>query len=135
MDEIEETTTPYPHRKGYLYNIQYFEKWDNGTVEASEKHINWMRRIYKNMTPYASKNPRAAYVNYRDLDIGTNGDIDNTSYLGATKWGSSYFNDNFKRLATVKGAVDPDNFFYFEQSIPPLISIEGNSDIGSYQSL
>ncbi|KAI3696608.1 hypothetical protein L6452_29023 [Arctium lappa] len=134
MDEIEETTTPYPHRKGYLYNIQYFEKWDNETIEASEKHISWMRRIYKNMTPYVSKNPRAAYVNYRDLDLGTN-DVDNTSYLGAMKWGSSYFNENFKRLAMVKGAVDPDNFFYYEQSIPPLISSEENSDSGSYQSL
>ncbi|KAJ9559264.1 LOW QUALITY PROTEIN: hypothetical protein OSB04_013878 [Centaurea solstitialis] len=135
MAEIEGTETPYAYRKGYLYNIQYFEKWDDGSNEASEKHVSWMRRIHENMTPYVSKNPRAAYVNYRDLDLGTNDDADNTSYSEAMKWGISYFNGNFRRLAMVKGAVDPDNFFYHEQSIPPLISSEGNDDIGSYQSL
>ncbi|XP_071720648.1 tetrahydrocannabinolic acid synthase-like [Rutidosis leptorrhynchoides] len=118
MNEIEETTTPYAHRKGYLYNIQYFENWEN--VEDSEKHISWMRRIYENMTPYVSKNPRSTYVNYRDLDLGKNENAKNTSYLDAMKWGNRYFGDNFKRLAMVKAKVDPDNFFFFEQSIPPL---------------
>nr|XP_043610837.1 berberine bridge enzyme-like 8 [Erigeron canadensis] len=117
MDEIAETRVPYPHRKGYLYNIQYFDSWDN--IEASEKHVSWMRRIYENMTPYVSKNPRASYVNYRDLDLGKN--RNNTSYSEAMKgWGSKYFSNNFKKLAMVKAAVDPDNFFYSEQSIPPL---------------
>nr|XP_043612274.1 O-acetylstemmadenine oxidase-like [Erigeron canadensis] len=129
MDEIEETETPYPYRKGYLYNIQYFDRWDS--IESSEEHISWMTRIYENMTPYVSRNPRAAYVNYRDLDLGTN---DNTE---AMIWGSKYFRGNFKRLAMVKGAVDPDNFFCFEQSIPPLLLgiSKGTGNNGSYQSL
>ncbi|KAI3826005.1 hypothetical protein L1987_00044 [Smallanthus sonchifolius] len=135
MDEIEETRIPYPHRKGYLYNIQYFEKWEDESSESSEQCISWMRKIYENMTPYVAKNPRAAYVNYRDLDLGENDNADNTSYLNAMKWGKKYFGDNFRRLAMVKGVVDPDNFFFFEQSIPPLIMSEENSDIGSYQSL
>nr|GEX19503.1 berberine bridge enzyme-like 15 [Tanacetum cinerariifolium] len=122
MNEIEETSTPYPYRKGYLYNIQYFDKWEDESNEASEKHISWMRRIYKNMTPYVSKNPRAAYVNYRDLDLGKHGSADNISYSEATKWGSMYFSTNFRRLAKVKGVVDPHNYFHFEQSIPPLIT-------------
>ncbi|XP_071720633.1 monolignol oxidoreductase AtBBE-like 15 [Rutidosis leptorrhynchoides] len=118
MSEIEKTKTPYPHRKGYLYNIQYFQYWEN--IEDSEKHISWMRRIYENMTPYVSKKPRSTYVNYRDLDLGKNENAKNTSYLDAMKWGNRYFGDNFKRLAMVKAKVDPDNFFFFEQSIPPL---------------
>nr|XP_043612275.1 berberine bridge enzyme-like 15 [Erigeron canadensis] len=121
MNEIEDTRIPYPHRKGYLYNIQYFQKWEDGSSEVSEKHISWMRRIYENMTPYVSKNPRGAYVNYRDLDLGKHANANNTSYSEAMKWGSRYFRNNFRRLAMVKGVVDPENFFHFEQSIPPLI--------------
>ncbi|MFS7909419.1 putative tetrahydroberberine oxidase [Helianthus anomalus] len=59
-----------------------------------------MGKMYENMTPYVSKDPRAAY-----------------------------------RLALVKGAVDPDNFFFYEQSIPPLIMSEENCGSCSYQSL
>ncbi|PWA88752.1 cannabidiolic acid synthase-like 1 [Artemisia annua] len=119
MDEIGETSTPYPHRKGYLYNIQYFQNWENS--DASDKHISWMRRMYTNMTPYVPKNPRSTYVNYRDLDLGENKNANNTSYSeAAMQWGSKYFGNNFRKLALVKGVVDPQNFFYFEQSIPPL---------------
>ncbi|KAJ0503669.1 putative tetrahydroberberine oxidase [Helianthus annuus] len=134
MDEIEETSTPYPHRKGYLYNIQYYEKWDDGSNESLEKHVSWMRMMYENMTPYVSKNPRGAYVNYRDLDLGLNDNADNTSYLKAMQWGNKYFRDNFRRLAMVKGMVDPHNFFHFEQSIPPLVMSKGNNYIESYTS-
>ncbi|XP_022038416.2 berberine bridge enzyme-like 15 [Helianthus annuus] len=124
MHEIHETRIAYPHRKGYLYNIQYLERWDNDSIESSAKRISWMRNMYENMTPYVAKNPRAAYVNYRDLDLGENGNLDDTSYLNAMNWGSKYFGDNFRRLAMVKGVVDPDNFFFYEQSIPPLIMSE-----------
>ncbi|KAI7730718.1 hypothetical protein M8C21_017424 [Ambrosia artemisiifolia] len=118
MDEIDETSIPYPHRKGNLYSIQYFEQWQDDSTESSEKRISWMRKMYENMTPYVAKNPRAAYVNYRDLDIGQNDNANNTSYLNALEWGRKYFGDNFRRLALVKGGVDPDNFFFYEQSIP-----------------
>ncbi|KAK9068356.1 hypothetical protein SSX86_012468 [Deinandra increscens subsp. villosa] len=135
MDEIEETSSPYPHRKGNLYNIQYYEKWDDGSIESSEKHISWMRMMYENMRPYVSKNPRGAYVNYRDLDLGLNdGNADDTSYLKGMEWGNRYFKGNFRRLAVVKGMVDPQNFFHFEQSIPPLVLSKGNGGIESYQS-
>lgn len=76
------------------------------------------------MAPYVSKNPRTAYLNYRDLDFGTNGSgIDETSrnYSQAMIWGCKYFKGNFRRLAMVKGEVDPNSFFSFEQGIPPLI--------------
>ena len=72
------------------------------------------------MTPYVSKNPREAYLNYRDLDIGhasTNG----TKILSSAKvYGTKYFKDNFDRLVRVKTMVDPNNFFQNEQCIPPL---------------
>ncbi|KAJ9546765.1 hypothetical protein OSB04_019308 [Centaurea solstitialis] len=122
MSDIDESETPYPHRKGNLYIIQYMKAWYDEGSDGSEKHIGLIRRIYEKMAPFVSKNPREAYVNFRDLDLGTNVNACSTSYLQAKKWGSKYFKGNFKRLAMVKGKVDPKNFFYYEQSIPPLVS-------------
>jgi hypothetical protein len=122
MNEISETEIPFPHRKGNLYNIQYLVKWDENKNEESNKHIEWMRMLYQYMTPYVSKSPRAAYYNYRDLDLGSskNG---NTSYSEASVWGSNYFKRNFRRLAHIKTKFDPQNFFRNEQSIPILNSL------------
>ncbi|CAN0922725.1 Berberine bridge enzyme-like 8 [Linum grandiflorum] len=99
MEEIPEWSLPFPHRAG-------------------------IREVYSYMTPFVSKNPRAAYMNYRDLDIGMN-DIDGGKGRGyeeeeARVWGLKYFKNNWDRLVEVKTAVDPDDFFRNEQSIPPL---------------
>ncbi|MED6109433.1 hypothetical protein PIB30_033511 [Stylosanthes scabra] len=117
MNEIPESEIAFPHRKGNLYNIQYLVKWNDNTAEASSRHVSWMRTLYNYMTPYVSNSPRAAYVNYRDLDIGTN-KPDNTTFKQASLWGTSYFKGNFLRLAQIKTKVDPQNFFRNEQSIP-----------------
>ena len=120
MRSIPPSATPFPHRD-YLYQFQFFSFWfENGTA-ALERRLSWVRGVYEDLTPYVSKNPRAVYVNYRDLDIGTNeleGNV--TSYAKARVWGEKYFKGNFKRLAAVKSMVDPDDFFRNEQSIPPL---------------
>nr|GEW32028.1 berberine/berberine-like protein [Tanacetum cinerariifolium] len=120
MSKIAETNTPYPHRAGNLYIIQYIG-WTVEGFSDFEKHIASITSIYDNMRPFMSRNLRAAYVNFRDIDLGTNGDTCAASYLQATKWGSKYFWGNFRRLAMVKVKVDPMNFFCYEQSIPPLV--------------
>ncbi|CAI9089577.1 OLC1v1024168C1 [Oldenlandia corymbosa var. corymbosa] len=117
MDEIPTGNLPFPYRKGTLYNIQYLIQWDN--VSESDVHINWIRKLYGNMTPFVSKGPRGAYLNYRDLDFGVNKVSGGTPYSEAEQWGSKYFGANFRRLAMVKKKVDPQNFFRDEQSIPP----------------
>jgi FAD/FMN-containing dehydrogenase len=66
---------------------------------------------------FKKKNPREAYVNYRDLDIRINKLAGNTSYKQASIWGRKYFKNNFDRLVRVKTAVDPANFFRHERSI------------------
>ncbi|KAJ0681448.1 putative tetrahydroberberine oxidase [Helianthus annuus] len=121
MSEIDETATPYPHREGNLYIIQYIIVWDDVGFISTQKNVASIRRIYEKMAPYVSKNPREAYVNFRDLDIGTNCYACSTCYVQAMKWGTRYFKGNFKKLAMVKGVVDPKNFFRNEQSIPPLV--------------
>ncbi|XP_058721971.1 berberine bridge enzyme-like 22 [Vicia villosa] len=117
MSEISESKIPFPHRKGNLYNIQYMVKWDANGIEESKRHIKWMRKLYRYMSPYVSKSPRSAYFNYKDLDLGSNKNR-NTSYLEASVWGEKYFKGNFRRLAEIKTKFDPHNFFRNEQSIP-----------------
>ncbi|CAN1226753.1 Berberine bridge enzyme-like 15 [Linum grandiflorum] len=94
MARISESAIPFPHR-------------------------DWMRKLYNYMTPYVTMMPRAAYVNYRDLDLGMNKDC-NSSFIEASSWGHKYFKDNFNKLVQVKTKFDPENFFHHEQSIPPL---------------
>ncbi|KAK4365717.1 hypothetical protein RND71_013597 [Anisodus tanguticus] len=125
MDEIEESSIPFPHRAGNLYKIEYLVCWDEEGEEVAERHINWIRRLYFYMTPFVSKFPRAAYINYRDLDIGMNNIKGYTSYVQAKVWGIKYFKTNFDRLIHVKTKVDPSNFFRNEQSIPSLRKNKG----------
>ncbi|KAL9456455.1 hypothetical protein AB3S75_005642 [Citrus x aurantiifolia] len=127
MNEISDFETPFPYRAGTIYKIQHMVHWEEEGSEASQRHINWIRRLYSYMAPYVSKNPRAAYVNCRDLDIGTN-NKGYTSYKQASIWGLKYFNKNFNRLVHVKTMVDAGNFFRNEQSFPPLSSRKKNRD-------
>nr|XP_007148667.1 hypothetical protein PHAVU_005G004700g [Phaseolus vulgaris]ESW20661.1 hypothetical protein PHAVU_005G004700g [Phaseolus vulgaris] len=119
MNEISESEIPFPHRKGNLYNIQYLVKWEVNSMEESKRHLHWAKMIYRYMTPYVSKSPRAAYFNYKDLDLGKN-KHHKTSYSKASVWGKKYFKGNFRRLAQIKTKFDPQNFFRNEQSIPLL---------------
>ncbi|KAK9021847.1 hypothetical protein V6N11_011813 [Hibiscus sabdariffa] len=121
MDKIPETETPFPHGAGNLYGIMYLVKWEEEENINSEKFMDWIRRVYNYMTPFVSKSPREAYINYRDLEIGSNKISDDKgSCAQARIWGPKYFKNNFNRLVHVKTKVDPENFFRNEQSIPPL---------------
>ncbi|OWM63763.1 berberine bridge enzyme-like 18 [Punica granatum] len=125
MSEISESSIPFPYRAGNIYDIQLSAAWTRGSVDEASKHIAWVRGLYDFLTPYVSKSPRAAYINYRDLDIGMNNEFGNTSYWQAKVWGTKYFNRNFDRLVRVKTMVDPSNFFRNEQSVPPFFLEDG----------
>ncbi|XP_042020455.1 berberine bridge enzyme-like 18 isoform X1 [Salvia splendens] len=120
FNAFSEAETPFPHRRGTIFMIEYIVGWAN--LNQSDAHLDWLRRLYDYMESYVTKSPRAAYVNYRDLDIGRNNIEGETSYEQASVWGLRYFNNNFRRLVRVKTKVDPDNFFRNEQSIPPISS-------------
>ncbi|KAK4254766.1 hypothetical protein QN277_010098 [Acacia crassicarpa] len=125
---VSESDTPFPHRNGTLFKIQYLTIWDNGDKNEA-KHVQWIRKLYNYMTPYVSKFPREAYVNYRDLDLGMN-KKNSTNYIEASGWGNMYFKDNFNRLVKIKTKFDPENVFRHEQSIPPLPISSVASSIG-----
>ncbi|GAB4840729.1 Berberine bridge enzyme-like 15 [Ancistrocladus abbreviatus] len=118
MSRIPESQTPFPHRNGTLFKIQYVATWQDGNASTANQ-MDWIRKLYNYMAPYASMLPREAYVNCRDLDLGMNKD-GNASFVLASAWGTKYFKNNFNRLVQIKTKVDPDNFFRHEQSIPPL---------------
>ncbi|EOA13178.1 hypothetical protein CARUB_v10026203mg [Capsella rubella] len=129
MSEIAESETPFPHRKGNVYEIQYLAYWSeeedkNNKTHDTQKYLRWVESIYEFMTPYVSKSPRRAYVNFRDIDLGMYLGMNiKTKYEEAKVWGVKYFKNNFDRLVRVKTNVDPMDFFCDEQSIPIMKSV------------
>ncbi|XP_022926324.1 berberine bridge enzyme-like 4 [Cucurbita moschata] len=119
MWEISESATPFPHRAGNLYLIQYTLSWMKQGMESTNHYMNISRSLYEYMTPLVSSSPRESFLNYRDLEIGANPSTE-TNYMVAEEYGRKYFKGNFDRLMKVKTMVDPHNFFRNEQSIPPL---------------
>jgi hypothetical protein len=117
---VSESETPFPHRGGVMYNVQYMNFWGNAGEETAK--TGWVRDVYAFMAPHVSKGPREAYANYRDLWLGENvvngGNV--TSFEAGRVWGEKYYKGNFRRLAMAKAQIDPNDYFRSEQSIPPL---------------
>lgn len=111
MSEIAADATPFPHRAGNLFKIQYLGLWTDESLEIEDKLVKATTEIYDTFTPYVSKNPREAFLNYRDIDVGTNA-------KGGLGFAYDFFKGNVERLLKVKAEVDPENFFRYEQSIP-----------------
>ncbi|XP_057433555.1 berberine bridge enzyme-like 8 [Lotus japonicus] len=120
MDEILPSATPLPHRAGNLWKIQYQANWNQPGEDVANHHINVIRELHEYMTPFVSKNPRQAYLNYKDLDLGINHHGFLSSYFEGSAYGVQYHMENFHRLVQIKTKVDPGNFFRSEQSIPVL---------------
>ncbi|KAK7362950.1 hypothetical protein VNO77_05075 [Canavalia gladiata] len=121
MAQISASDTPFPHRAGNLFLIQYFVYWFEDGAEITDHFLNYTRSFYEFMTPYVSNSPRETFLNYRDIDIGAKHTSNGTVFDQARIYGSKYFKQNFERLVFVKTKVDPDNFFSYEQSIPTRI--------------
>ncbi|CAA7054573.1 unnamed protein product [Microthlaspi erraticum] len=117
MDEIPSNATAFPHRKENLFKIQYFALWTD--AKATDANLGLMKELYGVAEPYVSSNPREAFLNYRDIDVGSNPSGE-TIVEEAQIYGSKYFLGNLKRLMDVKAKYDPENFFKYEQSVPPL---------------
>ncbi|GJX68757.1 berberine bridge enzyme-like protein 8 [Tanacetum coccineum] len=125
MSEISEFAKPFPHRSGNIAKIQYVSYWDELGDEAAKRYLNFTRLMYEYMTPFVSKNPREAFLNYRDLDIGKNSRGKNAGLV----YGHKYFKEaNYKRLTSIKTRVDPQNFFKNERSVPTLSILVGKID-------
>uniref|UniRef100_A0ACD5YB25 Uncharacterized protein n=1 Tax=Avena sativa TaxID=4498 RepID=A0ACD5YB25_AVESA len=123
MAKIADDDTPFPHRSGVLYNIQYVQFWKGNAAAGGNTSStpDWINTMYDYMAPFVTKNPRAAYANYRDLDLGVNKMVGGVStYESGKAWGERYFVSNFRRLAMIKRKVDSGDYFRNEQSVPAL---------------
>ena len=126
MAQIPSDSIAFPHRKGNLYSIQYLVSWAKEDEKNKDLYLTWIREFYKFMAPFVSANPRAAYVNYLDLDLGGLNDNVVGPRGGAYDavengriWGEKYFLDNYERLVKAKTVIDPCNLFRHAQGIPP----------------
>lgn len=120
MEEILESSIPFPHRKGIIYLMEERIAWDTPDPVISAERLAWARKLQKITGNYVKTKPRRAFVNYIDFDLGVNNVNGPTSVEQARKWGGQYYQDNFDRLVRVKTMVDPENYFNYEQSIPIL---------------
>ncbi|KAI5667405.1 hypothetical protein M9H77_17258 [Catharanthus roseus] len=100
LNDFSESSIPFPHRARNIFMIHYIVFWDE--EENAREGIDWNRRLYKYMTKFVSKSPRSAYFNYKDLDLGVNKIVGNTSYRQARVSGAKYFKNNFDRLIRMK---------------------------------
>ncbi|XP_060174346.1 berberine bridge enzyme-like D-2 [Lycium barbarum] len=129
MQRISEEAIAFPHRKGNLFGIQYLVQWkEKDNIGKSNAYIEWIREFYNTMAPFVSSAPRAAYVNYMDLDLGMmdylllNTSNTNHAVERARVWGEKYFLNNYDRLVKAKTTIDPLNVFRHQQGIPPILT-------------
>nr|AAD17487.1 berberine bridge enzyme [Berberis stolonifera] len=124
MSRISSDSTPFPHRKGTLMMMEYIVAWDRDEDAKSYEFIGWLHGFYNYMGQFLPSDPRIAYVNHVDLDLGrldwTNSTIASNAIEIARTWGEKYFLSNYERLVRAKTLIDPKNVFHHPQSIPPM---------------
>ncbi|KAM7470250.1 hypothetical protein LguiA_008433 [Lonicera macranthoides] len=130
MGRISSEAIAFPHRKGNLFTIQYLVEWKEGDNGKSREYAEWIRGFYSAMAPYVSSVPRAAYINYMDLDLGVMEEDEEDGVEVAREWGEKYFLKNYDRLLRAKTLIDLFNVFRHQQGIPPLPSSK-STDLSS----
>ncbi|XP_051129294.1 berberine bridge enzyme-like D-2, partial [Andrographis paniculata] len=123
MGRIKKDSIAFPHREGNLFTVQYLVDWEEDEDVRREEYMEWIRGVYGEMEGHVSADPRAAYVNYVDYDLGVMGDghVDGGDEVERARvWGEKYFLENYERLVRAKTMIDPMNVFRNQQGIPPL---------------
>ncbi|CAI9110757.1 OLC1v1010833C1 [Oldenlandia corymbosa var. corymbosa] len=118
MAAIPASEIPFPHRGENIFMVFKKVQWQGTSPELAQERFAAARKLHSVIGEFVENNPRRAYADYRDLDLGVN-NIGETSVEKARIWGGPYFRNNFDRLVNVKTMVDPDDYFRNEQSIPP----------------
>lgn len=107
--KVPPTATAYYYRDAKFF-INYSSQWLNENED--EKHKNELKTLRERLLAYSVGD----YIGNPDPDL--------KDYL------ASYYGKNVERLECIKKKYDPENVFYFEQSIPPAPSGVDCSDRG-----
>ena len=100
MSRVPEGETAFAHRSApFLLNV--IGMWED--PGESELHIAWARELWESMQPFSAG---GAYVNFLGEE-------------GGDRVRAAYDERTFERLAAVKQAYDPENFFRLNQNIRP----------------
>jgi FAD/FMN-containing dehydrogenase len=103
VNDLAPDATAFVHRNN-LFVAQYQARWRGSAPQSAiAANLAWADALYKAVEPYRSG---FAYQNYIDS--------------GLEDWEHAYYGANLDRLRQVKSKYDPDNFFRFAQSIPPI---------------
>lgn len=102
IQHVPSNATAFPHRDAQFV-LQIKAIWEVDTEEERVANMDWVRQLSAWLEPFSTG---GSYVNYMDPLLND--------------WARRYYGANLQRLSTIKRAVDPDNFFSFNQSIPLL---------------
>jgi hypothetical protein len=70
--------------------------------------VNWARNLFRDVAPFATG---GVYVNFQTAD--------------EKERVREAYGTNYERLAKIKSAYDPDNFFHVNQNIKPEMEMAG----------
>jgi hypothetical protein len=102
INQMPRDATAFVHRDS-ICCAQYLAFWDPADpCHIVDENMAWIRGFYQAMRPWASDE---SYQNYCDNDLHD--------------WAQRYYGSNLPELRRIKSLYDPDNVFYFPQSIPP----------------
>jgi FAD/FMN-containing dehydrogenase len=103
INDVAPGATAFVHRDG-RFVTQYQARWRTGAPRSTaDANLAWTNGLYSAVARYRSG---FAYQDYIDPEL--------------PDWQHAYYGSNFARLRRVKAKYDPDDFFRFARSIPPL---------------
>jgi hypothetical protein len=118
----DETTNPTSvYQRKSLLKSQYQTYWTDPADDTF--HIDWLRSLFAAVhadqggKPYADSTGRyeGCYINYPDVDMKY---LANDPARIDPQWLTLHYGDKAKQLIVTKRAVDPNNVFRHEMSIP-----------------
>jgi FAD/FMN-containing dehydrogenase len=99
INRITPEATAFCHRNA-KFNLQYQAYWSDAKDQPAA--LKWIDACRASMQPYVTG---GAYVNYCDRAL--------------PNWLQAYYGENLTKLRQIKQKYDPENFFTYDQSIPP----------------
>ncbi len=106
VNQFTSTETAFPHRSNMIFWMQYVNRTND--VYLLPTKTEWLNMLYQEISPFVSGN---TYWNCPDLLLSNQNS-------GRKPFPQCYFGPNVSRLKEIKKKYDPNNNFYFPQSIP-----------------